>query len=202
MSQQFWLENPRNLLKKENLHDLWPSQSMSMERKLNAMTHFLLIVSLLGFMLINRISILFLGGIFIALIVFYYYNQDSLTLKPSEGFSVLKSKKNNYCMPTPQNPMMNPLTSDFNTANKTKPALPNEEYGDMVNDTAKETINVLNANNKDTSKLFNDLEKNHDFEKSMRQFSINPSILVPNNQEDFLSFCYKDLPSNKNINVH
>ena len=38
MSQQFWLENPRNLLKKENLHDCG-HLSMSMERKLNAMTY-------------------------------------------------------------------------------------------------------------------------------------------------------------------
>ena len=202
MSQQFWLENPRILLKKENLHDLWPSQNMSMERKLNTMTRFLFIISMVGFILINRVSILFLGGIFIAIIVFYYYNREYFNFKHDEGFSLFNKKETTHCMPTLQNPLMNPLTSDFNTNNKTKPALPNEAYGDMVNETAKETINVLNSDNKDSSKLFNDLEKNHDFEKSMRQFAINPSILVPNNQEDFLSFCYKDLPSNKNINVH
>ena len=200
MSQQFWIEEPRTLFKKENLNDMWPSKHMTTERKFNAITRFIIIVTVLGYFFINRISILALGAIFIFITILYYYNHENFSFK-TEGFKTT-NKYNNFCSPTPQNPLMNPLTNDFNTNNKTKPALPNEEYGDMVNETAKETINIINKKNKDTSKLFDDLEKNHNFEKSMRQFSINPSVLVPNNQEDFFSFCYKDLPSNKNINVH
>ena len=50
-------------------------------------------------------------------------------------------------------------------------------------------------------KKFNDLESNYQFDNSMRQFNSIPGSSVPNNQENFLKYCYGSLPSDKGINV-
>ena len=36
----------------------------------------------------------------------------------------------------------------------------------------------------------------------MRQFHMNPSTTIPNSQDDFLKYCYRDLYSEKPLIVH
>jgi hypothetical protein len=110
--------------------------------------------------------------------------------------------KNMVEQPSPSNPFMNPLTSDFGTDNKTKKALDADMYGEDLNNNVKNLILELNKDNQDKNKLFDNLEKNEVFDSSMRQFHINPSTTFPNDQKDFLKFCYGDMPTNKNINVY
>ena len=43
---------------------------------------------------------------------------------------------------------------------------------------------------------------NMEFESSMRQFHMNPSTTIPNDQKDFLKYCYGNLPSEKPLNVY
>ena len=59
-----------------------------------------------------------------------------------------------------------------------------------------------NKDNKEIGKIFQNVGNNMDFEKSMRQFHINPSTTIPNNQDDFLEYCYKDLYSEKPLLVY
>ena len=72
----------------------------------------------------------------------------------------------------------------------------------LINDKVKHFIYENNKDNKDIGKLFNNLANNIDFEKMMRQFHINPSTTIPNNQDDFLKYCYNDLYSEKPLMIY
>lgn len=202
MSEQFWTKNPKILFKKENLSEIWPSSTMSLERKLNSTTRFIILISVLSYLLFRNKTFIFAGLSFLLIIVIYYFRHDEFGKQIKENFQMKRLNSANIEKPSVKNPLMNPLTSDFGTPYRTKHALPNQEYGNLVNENAKEMIRVLNKDNQDKDKLFDNLEKNHEFDTSMRQFTINPSTVLPNDQDDFLKFCYKDLPSNKNINSY
>ena len=116
----FWLNTPSVLFKKSAITELWPSNDFSLERKLNAITRFIILITLVSYFLFKRVSIIFLGLIFILIIIMYYLNFDKISTK-IENFSLIP--KNIIEKPTPSNPFMNPLTSDFGTDNKTKKAL-------------------------------------------------------------------------------
>ena len=195
----FWLNTPSVLFKKSAITELWPSNDFSLERKLNSITRFIILITLVSYFLFKRVSIIFLGLIFILIIIMYYLNFDKISTK-IENFSLIP--KNMVEKPTPSNPFMNPLTSDFGTDNKTKKALDAELYGEDLNNNVKNLILELNKDNQDKTKLFDNLEKNEVFDNSMRQFHINPSTTFPNDQKDFLDFCYGSMPTNKNINVY
>ena len=196
MNNEFWLKNPSILFHKDQIHKLWPSKSMDYPDKLNAVTRFIILVSVFGYMLINSYIIIVLGVILILLIVFVYnkYINDYL-----ENFSTLEN--NDKYKHTSKNPLYNVLLTDYND-NVNKPEI-KDEYTEIkeenINDKVKEFIYDNNKNNKDIKKIFNNLANNFEFENSMRQFHINPSTTIPNNQDDFLNYCYSDLYSEKSV---
>ena len=73
------------------------------------------------------------------------------------------------------------------------------EYDDSeekrLNDRVKQFIMENNKDNKDIGKIFNNLGDNFEFENSLRQFNANPITTIPNNQNEFLKYCYKNLYS-------
>ena len=196
MNNEFWLKNPSILFNKDQIHKLWPSKSMNYPDKLNAVTRFIILVSVFGYMLINNYIIIVLGVILILLIVFVYnkYINDYL-----ENFSTLEN--NDKDKHTSKNPLYNVLLTDYDD-NVDKPQI-KDEYTEIkeenINDKVKEFIYDNNKNNKDIKKIFNNLANNFEFENSMRQFHINPSTTIPNNQDDFLNYCYSNLYSEKNV---
>jgi uncharacterized membrane protein len=84
-----WINNPSVLLNKNTALEFWPTQKMCYERKINAMTRLIIILTILGFILTRSINILLIG--FITLVVIYFfYNQSwyKYNLKNNkEGFS-------------------------------------------------------------------------------------------------------------------
>ena len=89
--------------------------------------------------------------------------------------------------------------------NKNKSEL-SREYSEkdesLINTNVKNFVLENNKDNKDIGKIFQNVGNKLDFEKSMRQFHINPSTTIPNNQDDFLEYCYKDLYSEKPLLVY
>ena len=69
----------------------------------------------------------------------------------------------------------------------------------IQNNSSELSSNVDDTNKKDVldRKLFQDMGDEIDFELSNRQFYTMPNTTVPNNQEDFIKFCYKNLAVDK-----
>jgi hypothetical protein len=175
---------------------------MSIEEQLNATTRFVILVSLLGFMLLNNYLIILLGIILVLLIaVLYKYNVK-------EGFEPLDNHEKAYASVkesiSSNNPLNNVLMTDYvdNVNKKEVEAKYDETDEEAINNRVKSFVIENNHDNSDAYKLFDSLGNNMDFESSMRQFHINPSTTIPNNQKSFLDFCYSNLYSEKPLTVY
>ena len=51
---EFWLDNPNALLDEKYIRDIWPSDSMTFERKLNAITRTIIVMTLVGAVFVRR----------------------------------------------------------------------------------------------------------------------------------------------------
>ena len=83
-----WVNNPTVLLDKNTLFEIWPTQQMCYERKINAMSRLIILLTILGFILTRSVKIIVVG--FITLIViylFYYQNWYKYNKNNKESFT-------------------------------------------------------------------------------------------------------------------
>jgi hypothetical protein len=84
-----WINNPTVLLNKDSILEIWPTPKMCYERKINAMSRLIIILTILGFILTRSIKILLIGLITLV-VIYFFYNQNwyKYNLKNNkEGFS-------------------------------------------------------------------------------------------------------------------
>jgi hypothetical protein len=220
----FWLNEPTILFNKKHITEIWPNPNMSNMEKLNAISRFVIIASLLGYLLTLNIGIIFVCIVTLAVIAILYHvqsNQNKKELdektkdvppKIKESFvnSVLYNElKNDYTNPKENNPMMNVLLPEISynpTRNEAAPAF-NVEVEKEINKNTKDyvvdtTFSDESAKQKEyiKRKLFSDLGDSYSFDYSMRNFYTNPNTTIPNDQEGFANFCFGDMISAKEGN--
>ena len=91
MTTPFWSNEPTILFNKKDILQIWPTENMSFETKLNAITRVVLLLSLLGFLVTRNINLLIIGTITIAIIYSLYKlrkHQLVSSLAKSEGFKI------------------------------------------------------------------------------------------------------------------
>lgn len=82
-----WVNNPTVLLDKNTIFEIWPTQQMCYERKINAMSRLIIILTILGFILTRSMKIVVVGFITLFVIyLFYYQNWYKYNKKSKEGF--------------------------------------------------------------------------------------------------------------------
>jgi len=219
----FWSENPNILTDFRYILEFFPTEVMTYEQKLNAVTRTILILTLLGFIYSKSVRLLFISVITIfALFLMHHYHKkekakhDNKKAKEevTEGFEnpaidVLNNK--NIAMnpamfvpPSSQNPLSNVLMSEYEYNPNRKPAPPafNSAINDDILAQTKNMINEVHPDQPDiTDRLFKDLGEEMQFEQSMRQFHSNPSTTIPNDQGAFAEFCYGSMISCKEGNL-
>tara|TARA_Y100000590_G_scaffold380385_1_gene448685 strand:- start:486 stop:1106 length:621 start_codon:yes stop_codon:yes gene_type:complete len=188
---KFWLNNPYELLNKQNISHLIPQNKDTLEEKLNAMTRLILLLTILGYIITKSIKIVLSGIVSLVLIAILYKSKEKNHV---EGFNASKIKKDKtklnkskYTMPTKKNPLMNvllPEIQDDPTREKAAPAY-NNNIEKLIDEKA------IDPN------IFRDLGDTMAFSNSMRQFYATANTQVPNDQKAFLDFCYKNMPSCK-----
>lgn len=102
-----WVNNPTVLLDKNTLFEIWPTQQMCYERKINAMSRLIIILTILGFILTRSMKIVVVG--FITLIViylFYYQNWYKYNKNSKEAFGSDSDSSSGY------NPMVSVNTPE------------------------------------------------------------------------------------------
>lgn len=195
----FWTQNPSILFNSNYITQIWPYSYMNKDSKFNAMTRFVILLSLFGYMCFNRILILILGIILIGVIVliynqnkegygnYYYKTYDTAEIDIKEG-----------------NPFNNVLMTDykFDVQKKEAPLEYTPEIENKINEKTKQSILEQNKDNSDMIYMFSDNKSNFEFEQSMRQFNSNPSTTIPNKQDGFLKFCYGELYSEKPLTIY
>jgi hypothetical protein len=195
----FWTQNPSILFNSNYITQIWPYSYMNKDSKFNAMTRFVILLSLFGYMCFNRILILILGIILIGVIVLIY-NQN----KEGYGNYYYKKYDSEEIDIKEGNPFNNVLMTDykFDVQKKEAPLDYTPEIENKINEKTKQSILEQNKDNADMIYMFSDNKSNFEFEQSMRQFNSNPSTTIPNKQDGFLKFCYGELYSEKPLTIY
>jgi hypothetical protein len=68
-----WIKNPSMLFDKNTIIEIWPTQKMCYERKINAMSRLIILLTILGFILTRSVKIVIVGVITLIVIYLFYY---------------------------------------------------------------------------------------------------------------------------------
>lgn len=161
----FWLSEPTILFNKKHITDIWPDSNMTNMEKLNAISRFVILASLLGYLITLNIGLIFICIITLGVIAILYHVQSnkskdedkdkgkdkgkdsssSSSKKVKENFtnSILYNEvKDDYTNPKQNNPMMNVLVPEivYNpTRNEAAPAF-NTEVEKKINSNTKDYV--------------------------------------------------------------
>lgn len=224
MTAIFWSNDPTILFNKESMLQLWPTQKMTFESKLNAISRLIIVISILGFVFTRNFNLLIIGIITLAIIFTLYRlrKQKLVSSLKKEGFS-LNSLKNsssdkattnpitmesllrsNFHPTTKKNPFGNVLLTDINDTPNRLAAAPSfnpDVYEDITNATKKQT-QMLNPDIINTNKqLFGDLYENYQLDNSMMRFYSTANSRIASDQGAFGSWLYGNMPSGKESNA-
>jgi hypothetical protein len=158
--QVFWVEDPAVLMNKDYIREIWPQSTMDPPAKLNAITRFIILATILGYLITSSFSIFILGGITLGIIVmiynFVYKGKAGLeaekakeVLKTKEGFANNIDKpemydllRNDFTTPKTLNPLMNPLLPEIGDNPHRKNAAPsfNPAVESEINEATKRFV--------------------------------------------------------------
>ena len=225
MTTPFWSNEPTIIFNKNDILQLWPSENMSFEAKLNAITRIVILLTILGFLITRNVNLLIIGTITIA-IVFSLYKLRKQQLVSSlvnkEGFKVTKDYlkmvpiesdsdvgrnetldtvlRSEFYPTGYKNPFGNVLLTDIGDNPDKKAAAPcfNPDVGDDIIDAVKKQTQMLNPSIKSTNnQLYGDLKDNYDLDQSMMRFYATANTLVANDQGALGKWLYGSMPSSK-----
>jgi len=202
-----------------------PTNQMTLEEKMNAVSRFVIVFTLLGYMFTKSLKVVYLGITTLLIIILYYnYKKGQGQGNVKEGFSenidtsnpqpfnVLDQQtilnpetletylKSDFIDSNNKNPMGNVLLTDIqdNPNRKAAPPSFNTEIYEDINKSTKKMIQSLNPGIKNTNQqLFGDLGEQFEFDQSMMQYYSTPNTKVVNDQGAFADFLYGDMPSCK-----
>ena len=210
MTNNFWTSDPGILINKDSLLDLWPTQHMDQNSKLNAISRLIILLTVVGFMFSKSSRILVTGAVTLGIIIFLHYSKtktskDELKNALQEAFtnpSAYKAVETEFNPTNPQNPMSNVTLPEiqYNPNRKGAPPSFNPAVEKKINDSTKEMVQKVSFPDDPTvvDKLFKDLGDDFVFDRSMRNFYTTANTkVVPGDQKAFAEFLYGDMQSCK-----
>jgi hypothetical protein len=224
MTTPFWSNDPTILFNKDNILQIWPTQQMTFEAKLNAISRIVILMSILGFIFTRNWNLVIIGIVTLAIIfTLYKLRKQSLvsSLIKKEGFTVNPSMQPSSLSPSPmlkdpvtlksvlrsnfhpttkKNPFGNVLLTDIGDEPNRLAAAPsfNPDVYDDIDKAVKKQTQMLNPSIINTNKqLYGDLLSNYDLDNSMMQFYSMPNTRVANDQGAYAEYLYGNMPSSK-----
>jgi hypothetical protein len=202
MQTELWINQPTVLFRSNKIQELWPTKTMKMNEKINALTRLIIVLSTLGYLITKNVSILITGIVLICilLVLNYIYNKRNKISRPIEGFAGLNQTNTLTSSPSKTNPMMNVLLPEIQDDPKRPPAAPSYRPKTIANinkSTQNMVVDTFDNPEGIEERLFKDLGDSFEFDRSMIQFNSNPSTTIPNDQQSFADFCYGDMISCK-----
>tara|TARA_Y100000992_G_scaffold4831_1_gene3081 strand:+ start:4037 stop:4681 length:645 start_codon:yes stop_codon:yes gene_type:complete len=200
MSSTFWINEPNILI--DFKQPLLPSNTLSCEENMNAITKLVIVGSMFGLVLTESLNYIISGILTVLLLIFIYYQT-----KKKEYYDNMQKEDNCKNLklkgiskePTKDNPLMNVALPEI-SGNPNRPQA-DKSYTKQnikkINEMVKETIL---ADEGIDPRLFKDLGDELNLDHSMRQFYTTASTTIPNDQDGFMKFCYGDMKSCKEDN--
>lgn len=176
-----WINNPTVLLDKNTLFEIWPTQQMCYERKINAMSRLIIFLTILGFILTRSMKIVVVGFITLFVIyLFYYQNWYKYNKNNKEGFGFGDGSSADYIpMVNVNTAKSNDSDNDTNTKSNTN-SIPNSnpnnssEDGTPLKEFVKDNYQRSTKTNPLGNVLLTDIMDNPD--RLSASPSFNPSV--------------------------
>lgn len=222
MNTTFWTNDPSILLNKIYILELWPTQNMMFEQKMNAITRLVILLSILGFIFTRNFNLLVIGIITLALIYSLYRFRKQNLFQKKEGFKVAPILDNSKLSPAPttttnpvtletllrsdfhpttkKNPFGNVLLTDIMDNPERKAAAPafNPDVYDDIENAVKKQTQMLNPTIINTNKqLYGDLKDNYDLDNSMQRFYSTANTRVTQDANAYAQYLYGSMYSAK-----
>jgi hypothetical protein len=226
MTTPFWSNQPTILFNKESILQLWPTQQMTFESKLNAISRLIVLMTIMGFIFTRNTNLLIICAITLAIIfTLYRLRKQKIvsSLIKKEGFKANSSLSKNNSSSSSSAMTTNPVTlesilrSDFHPTTKKNPfgnvlltdigdtpnrlaAAPsfNPDVYDEIDSAVKKQTQMLNPGIVNTNKqLYGDLKSNYDLDKSLMRFYSTANSRVENDQGSYGQWLYGNMPSSK-----
>lgn len=169
--EQFWINNPSILFRKNNFYKIIPTKKMTKTEVLNTLTRlfiYLLMIYIIFYIHDTYIFLLIIG-IIIIVIIYFNQNNDNGVVSTQENYPEKHEKNNDLkCqLPSKNNPFMN-ISIDDN---------PNR-------------LPACNISDEINNKIFEDVNDVYDRRYSQRQFYTLPITTIPNDQTSFAKWLY------------
>jgi len=225
MTIQFWTNDPTILFNKDYILELWPTNGMCYEQKLNSITRLIILLTILGYIMTMSKRIIAIGALTLLVIfVLYSMRKKKITKEMLEGFNtevqgnevtgMFDNKPKSFVNPVTldavlrtefkegnkKNPFSNVLLTQINDEPNRKAAPPsfNVDVDEDITKNVKKTVQMLNPGIKNTNKqLFGDLWQNFQLDQSNRIFYSTPNTKVMNDQGAYGQFLYGNMWSAK-----
>ena len=169
-STPFWLNEPTILFNKKYISSVWPSENMSNVEKLNAISRFVIVASLLGYLITLNLKIILIAVVTLAVIAILFSVQRNQQAKDAsasddnkkenrnentkdgkskqnikEGFAsamLYNELQSEYTKPQENNPMMNVLLPEISYNPTRNEAAPayNSEVEKDLNNKTKDYV--------------------------------------------------------------
>ena len=222
MTTPFWFNDPTILFNKESILEIWPTQQMTFEAKLNAISRLVIFMSLLGFIFTRNLNLIIIGIVTLAIIFTLYKLRKQSIVKFKEGFSVNSSiqpsiqpsaapmttnpvtletvLRSEFHPTTKKNPFGNVLLTDIADDPNRKAAAPsfNPDVYDDITSSVKKQTQMLNPGIINTNKqLYGDLYDSYTLDNSMMRFYSTANSRVANDQNAYAMYLFGNMPSGK-----
>ena len=218
MTTPFWFNDPIILFNKESILEIWPTQQMTFESKLNAISRLVIFMSLLGFIFTRNLNLIIIGIVTLAIIFTLYKLRKQSIVKFKEEFSVNPSiqpsasrmttnpvtlesvLRSEFHPTTKKNPFGNVLLTDIGDDPNRRAAAPsfNPDVYDDITSSVKKQTQMLNPDIINTNKqLYGDLYDSYTLDNSMMRFYSTANSRISNDQGAFSNWLYGQMPSGK-----
>ena len=223
----FWGKQPSVLFNKNEIFELWPTRNMDIERKLNAISRLVILLTLVSVFFTLSMKVFLVGIVTLIIIYIYYYqfaskegftianqspinNQTQTAILGNTGSSSTSlvnpetlevTLTDNYITTNSKNPFSNVLLPEIKYDRNRKPAPPafNVQVSTDITKSTKQMVQELNPDIINTNKqLFGDLAENFMLDQSNRVFYSTANTRVTDDQGAYSKFLYGDMPSCKN----
>lgn len=182
--EKIWYKAPSNFITERTYDKFFPSASMNYAEKLNSLLRLSIYFSIILLLIKKEPAALFVP-IFVAILTYFLYNNESRKVKDEESFlenmNLMKDvHTNELCYkPEPNNPFMNVLMSDYSQNPKRAKAC------NLSNNKVKKMASKYFNNN-----LYRDVGDIFQKNASDRNYYTTAVTTIPNDQDGFLKFAY------------
>ena len=186
-----WFSDPMELLDKKRMFDIWPVPEQSVTERINATSRFVILASLIMFLIKRDIRIFYLA-LMVLTTLWGLYKLKMVTgmhhKRPSDSVEVDKKLRfaldDETCQaPTSDNPMGNVLLADYTTNPQRPPACWSESVSDQIDTTLTDTFAAGNSRSKAPMP---DVQRRH----AARQFTSTAVSRIPGDQTAFAELLY------------